>query len=152
MFFRPKGHFLELYSRDGVIITLWTIYFTIGHTYDLNILAHIWKLQFTSFRTRVWHKVGYGGEGCYLHGLWLVLESAKDRFRRVDTIGQHVSPYVWCGTSYWLIRKALGRCLVRCVGLVWLYLRDHMVQEGAYGVTTPGGNLSVKGAWGYRYT
>jgi hypothetical protein len=36
-----------------------------------------------------------GGEGCDLHGLWLVmLESAKDRVLGVDTPGQQVLPRV----------------------------------------------------------
>ena len=54
-------------------------------------------------------KVWYGGEGCDLHGLWLVLlESAKDRFLGVDPLGQHVPPRVWYGTACLLIRDASG--------------------------------------------
>jgi hypothetical protein len=38
-------------------------------------------------------KVRYGGEGLVLHGVWQVLESAKDMFLGVDPLGQHV-PHV----------------------------------------------------------
>jgi hypothetical protein len=40
-------------------------------------------------------EVRCGGEGSILHGLWYVLESAKDLFIGVDLPGQHVSPLVW---------------------------------------------------------
>jgi hypothetical protein len=40
--------------------------------------------------------------------MWIVmLESAKDRFLGVDTLGQHVPPRVRYGTVCGLIRKAL---------------------------------------------
>jgi ABC-type dipeptide/oligopeptide/nickel transport system permease subunit len=47
--------------------------------------------------------------------MWLVeLESAKERILGVDTLGQHVSPRVWYGTTCLLIRNAIGcvSCLV----------------------------------------
>jgi hypothetical protein len=45
-------------------------------------------------------KIWYGGEGCDLHGLWLVLlESVKDLFLGVDHSGQTVPPCVWYGTA-----------------------------------------------------
>jgi hypothetical protein len=44
--------------------------------------------------------VWYGGEGCDLHSLWLVLlESAKDMFLGVDHPGQTVPPCVWYGIA-----------------------------------------------------
>jgi hypothetical protein len=50
-----------------------------------------------------------GGEGCKLHGLWLVmLESAKNRVLGVDTAGQQVSPRVWYETACLLIRDVEG--------------------------------------------
>jgi hypothetical protein len=50
-----------------------------------------------------------GGEGCDLHGLWLVmLECAKDRVLGVDTLGQQVPPRVRYGTNCLLIRDAVG--------------------------------------------
>jgi hypothetical protein len=44
-------------------------------------------------------KVRCGGEGLVLHGVWQVLESAKDLFLGVDPSGQHVSPHVWYGMT-----------------------------------------------------
>jgi hypothetical protein len=46
--------------------------------------------------------VRYGGEGLVLHGVWQVLESAKDLFLGVDPPplpGQLVPPCVRCGTT-----------------------------------------------------
>jgi hypothetical protein len=40
-----------------------------------------------------------GGEGLVLHGVWQVLESAKDLFLGVDPPGQHVPPRVRYGTA-----------------------------------------------------
>jgi hypothetical protein len=49
------------------------------------------------------------GEGCDLHGLWLVmLKSAKDRVLGVDTPGQQVSPRVRYGMACLLIRDVVG--------------------------------------------
>jgi hypothetical protein len=49
------------------------------------------------------------GEGCDLHGLWLVmLESAKDRVLGVDTPRQQVSPRVQYGTTCLIIRDVVG--------------------------------------------
>jgi hypothetical protein len=49
------------------------------------------------------------GEGCDLHGLWLVmLESAKDRVLGVDTPRQQVSPRVQYGTACLIIRDVVG--------------------------------------------
>jgi hypothetical protein len=39
------------------------------------------------------------GEGWILHGVWEVLESAKDLFLGVDPSGQHVPPHVRYGTE-----------------------------------------------------
>jgi hypothetical protein len=52
-------------------------------------------------------KVWYGGEGCGLHGLLLVLlESAKYQFLGVESLGQPVPPCVQYGTTCLLIRDA----------------------------------------------
>jgi hypothetical protein len=41
--------------------------------------------------------------------MWIVmLESAKDRISGVDTLGQYVPPRVRYGTTYLLIRDAVG--------------------------------------------
>jgi hypothetical protein len=54
-------------------------------------------------------KVWNGGEGCDLHGLWLVmLESAKDRVLGLDTLGQQVPPRVWYEMDCLLIKDAVG--------------------------------------------
>jgi hypothetical protein len=42
----------------------------------------------------------------------VMLESAKDRFWREDTLGQHVSPHLRYGTPYLLIRGIVGS--MRC--------------------------------------
>jgi hypothetical protein len=51
-------------------------------------------------RCRGLSKVRCGGEGSVLHGLWQVLESAKDLFLGVDPLGQYVPPRVRYGTTY----------------------------------------------------
>jgi hypothetical protein len=90
-------------------------------------------------------KVWNGGEGCDLHGLWLVMfESAKDRVLGVDTRGQQVLPRVRYGIVCLLIRDAMG-CVpssdeweigvVTCLG-----------SHGVRGVVVPrttSGNLSI---------
>jgi hypothetical protein len=53
-------------------------------------------------------KVWNVGEGYDHHGLWLVmLESAKDRVSRVDTLGQQVSSRVRYGMTCLLIKDAV---------------------------------------------
>jgi hypothetical protein len=86
--------------------------------------------------------------------MWLVLlESAKDRILGVDTLGQHVPPRVWYGTTCWLIRKALVSlsCRKRGIGMA-IPTRP----QGARGAmrasccTQEGETLAImKGAWGY---
>jgi hypothetical protein len=44
-------------------------------------------------------KVRCGGEGLVLHGVWQVLELAKDPFLGVDPPGQYVPPRVRYGTT-----------------------------------------------------
>jgi hypothetical protein len=77
-------------------------------------------------------KVWNCGEGCDLHGLWLVLlESAKDRFLEVDLLEQHVSPRVRYGMAYLLIRDDVES--VSCSDeweVAWSFAQVHMVQEG----------------------
>jgi hypothetical protein len=81
-------------------------------------------------------KVWNGGEGCDLHGLWLVmLESAKDRVLGVDTQGQQVRPRVQYGMTCLLIRDAVGS--VPCS------------DEWEIGVVTCLGSHGARGLW-YR--
>jgi hypothetical protein len=48
------------------------------------------------------------GVGWKVSHLWkVILESAKDRFLRVDTLGQHVSSRVRYGTTCLLIRGTM---------------------------------------------
>jgi hypothetical protein len=42
---------------------------------------------------------------------WFLLKSAKDRFLGVDPPGQHVPPHVRYGTTCYIIRSTLGKCL-----------------------------------------
>jgi hypothetical protein len=58
-------------------------------TCGLAVVLRCWGLS----------KVRYGGEGFVLHGVWQVLESAKDLFLGVDPPGQHVSHCVWYGMA-----------------------------------------------------
>jgi hypothetical protein len=51
-------------------------------------------------RCRGLSKVRRSGEGLVLHGVWQVLESAKDLFLGVDPPGQHVPPRVQYGMTY----------------------------------------------------
>jgi hypothetical protein len=64
--------------------------------------------------------------------MWLVLlKSAKDRFLGVDTPKQSVTPCVWYGTTFLLIRDAIGS---ESCSIAWAKAQDmnwiHMVQEG----------------------
>jgi hypothetical protein len=92
-----------------------------------------------------------GGEGCDLHGLWLVtLKSANDRVIGVDTLGQQVPPSVWYGMACLLLRYATG-CVSCSVERRWLLslwsvfvtfcmnCLNHMVQKEPLCV----GNLST---------
>jgi hypothetical protein len=55
--------------------------------------------------SRVW----FGGDGYVRQEMWLVLlESAMDRFLRVDNLEQPVPPCVWYGMACLLIRDAIG--------------------------------------------
>jgi hypothetical protein len=53
---------------------------------------------------------------------------------RCRPLGQHMPPRVRYEMTCWLIRKALVSCLVKCVGLVWLYLWECKVQKGYDGI------------------
>jgi hypothetical protein len=86
-------------------------------------------------------KAWNGEEGCDLHDLWLVmLESAKDRVLRVDTLGQQVLPCVQYGTAYLLITDTVGS--VPCSDEWEIGVVTRLVSHGARGVmvlhTTPG--------------
>jgi hypothetical protein len=50
-------------------------------------------------RCRGLSKVKCDGEGAILHGVWQVLESAKDMFLGVNPLGQHMPPHVRYGTA-----------------------------------------------------
>jgi hypothetical protein len=72
--------------------------------------------------------------------LWLVmLESAKDRILGVDTLGQHVPPRIWYGTTCLLISDVVGS--VPCLDeweVAWSFTQAHMVQEGTLYHDYPG--------------
>jgi fatty-acid desaturase len=73
----------------------------------------------------------------------VVLESAKDRILGVDTLGHHVPPCVWYGTTCLLIRYAIGcvSCLVEWelasyfvtyFATYFVIRLNHMVQKGPF--------------------
>jgi hypothetical protein len=77
-----------------------------------------------------------GGEGCDLHGLWLVmLESAKDRVLAVDTPGQQVLPRVRYGTACLIIRDDVES--VRCSDEWKISVVTHPGSHGARGAMVP---------------
>jgi hypothetical protein len=81
-------------------------------------------------------KIWNGGEGCNLHGLWLVmLESAKDRVLVVDTPGQQVPPRVRYGMACLLIMDAVRS--VPCFDEWEIGIVTHLGSHGARGVVVP---------------
>jgi hypothetical protein len=81
-------------------------------------------------------KVWNGGEGCDLHGLWLVmLESTKDRVLGVDTLEQQVSTRVQYGTTCLLIRDAVES--VPCSDEWAISVVTRLGSHGARGVMVP---------------
>jgi hypothetical protein len=90
-------------------------------------------------------KVWNGGEGCDLHGLWLVLlESAKDWLLGVEPPGQHVPPRVRYGMTCLLIRDAVES--VPCSDeweVLWSFAQAHMVQEGPWYIVQPQETLAL---------
>jgi hypothetical protein len=73
-----------------LIVTSWMI--------SMDVVIHLMRCGLaTLFRCRGLSKVRCGGEGLVLHGVWQVLESAKDLFFGVDPLGQHVPPRVRYG-------------------------------------------------------
>jgi hypothetical protein len=90
-------------------------------------------------------KVWSGGEGCDLHGSWLVmLESAKDRVLGVDTPGQQVPPHVQYEMTCLLIKDAMGSvsCSVEWEIDVATRLGSHGARGAVVRCTTPR-NLSI---------
>jgi hypothetical protein len=81
-------------------------------------------------------KVWNGGEGCNIHGLWLVmLESAKHRVLVVETLEQQVSPRVRYGTTCLLIRGDVGS--VPCSDEWKISVVTHLGSHGTRGVMVP---------------
>jgi hypothetical protein len=90
-------------------------------------------------------KVWNGGEGCDLHGLWLVmLKSSKDQIFGVDTPEQYVLPWVQYGMTCLLIRDVVGS--VTCSKeweVAWSFAQAHMVQEGSWYHVLPQETLAL---------
>jgi hypothetical protein len=82
-------------------------------------------------RCRGLSKVRYGGEGLVLHGVWQVLESAKDMFLGVDPLGQHVPPHVQYGMTCLLIRELRVCVLFEINGKGYGYTWDPPSARGA---------------------
>jgi hypothetical protein len=81
-------------------------------------------------------KVWNSGEGCDLHGLWLVmLESAKDRVLGVDTPGQQVLPRVRYVMACLINRDVVGS--VPCSDEWEIRVVTHPGSYGARGVMVP---------------
>jgi hypothetical protein len=81
-------------------------------------------------------KVWNGGEGCDLHGLWLVmLEFAMDRVLGVDTPGQQVPPCARYGTACLLIRDDVESV--------------PYLDKWEIGVVTCLGSHGARGPWNY---
>jgi hypothetical protein len=77
-----------------------------------------------------------GGEGCDLHGFWLVmLESAKDHVLGVDTPGQQVPPRLQYGTGCLIIKDAVGS--VPCSDEWEFVVVTHPGSHAARGVVVP---------------
>jgi hypothetical protein len=62
---------------------------------------------------------------------WFLLESAKDRFLGVDTLGQHVPPWVWYGMACLLIRELWVCILFESNGEGYGYTWDPPGARGA---------------------
>jgi hypothetical protein len=68
--------------------------------------------------------------------MWFVmLESAKNRLRGVDTLVQQVPPYVWYGTACLLIRDDVGS--VPCSNVWEFAIVTHPGSHGARGSMVP---------------
>jgi hypothetical protein len=103
------------------------------------------------FDAVVWAKFGMVEMVGIRQVMWFVmLKSAKDRVIGVDTPGQQVTPHVWSGMAYLLIRYDIGyvSCSVEWGWLLSLWsvfvtfcvnCLNHMVQKGPLCV----GNLST---------
>jgi hypothetical protein len=81
-------------------------------------------------------KVWNSGEGCDLHGLWLVkLKSAKDRVLGVDTLGQQVPARVRYVMACLLIRDVVES--VPCSDEWEFGIVTHPGSHGARGAVVP---------------
>jgi hypothetical protein len=77
-----------------------------------------------------------GGEGCNLHGLWLVMiKSAKDRVLGVDTPGQQVPSRIRYGTTCLIIRDAVES--VAYLNEWKIDVVTHLGSHGARGAVVP---------------
>jgi hypothetical protein len=62
---------------------------------SMDVVIHLMRCGLAIvLRCQGLRKVRCGGEGLVLHGVWQVLELAKNLLFRVDPQGQHVSPSV----------------------------------------------------------
>jgi hypothetical protein len=98
----------------------------------MNVVIHPLRCGLaTVLRCRGLSKVRCGREGLVLHGVWQVLESAKDLFLGVDPPGQHVPPHVWYGTSCLLISELWVCVLFEIKGEGYGYTWDPLGARGA---------------------
>jgi hypothetical protein len=125
----------------------------VSHLYDVEfnlclsvreLVSHPSRCDLTVWGSMLWFEQWLEWWRWLILSWHVVLESAKNWFLDVDTLGQHVLPHVRYETTYLLIRNT-----IICVsysnewGLAWDFAQTHMVQEGPrYHISTPG-NLSI---------
>jgi hypothetical protein len=83
------------------IICLVLVYFNDDSwKFSMDVVIHPLRCGLAIvLRCRGLSKVRCSGEGLVLHGVWQVLESAKDLFLGVDLPRQHMPPHVRYGTT-----------------------------------------------------
>jgi hypothetical protein len=114
----------------------------------LDVVPHPSRCDLTVWGLMLWFEQWLEWRRWLIPSWHVVLKSAKDRILGVDTLGQHVPPYVRYGTAFLLITNTI-RC-VSCLdewGLAWDFTQAHMVQERSwYHVSTPGNLSTTSGA------
>jgi hypothetical protein len=118
------------------------------HLYDVefglclsvrDMVSHPLRCELTVWGSMLWFEQWLEWWRWLIPSWNVVLESGKDQFLGVDTLGQHVPPCVRYGAACLLIRSTCSDEW----GLTWDFAQAHMVQEGPrYHVSTLG-NLSI---------
>jgi hypothetical protein len=86
--------------RPAVLCLVFVYFNDDSWVISMDVAIHLLRCGLAVvLRCRGLSKVRCGGEGLVLHGVWQVLESAKDLFLGVDPPGQHVTPRVRYGMT-----------------------------------------------------